>query len=148
MYSGKNWSSRNRGKSTSLPYDRPPGQRSPLRLTLGRIYHTWRRKLKWIASGAQYVHDTTPSSKLPYLACTHKTFIKKTTPGRHATAIQRNYQSSLGGTDHERTDIKTGRSFFILETGRQTHQAQGILEGHGTVQRQLLPGNRRGIVPA
>ncbi|MDD3365163.1 MAG: vancomycin resistance protein, partial [Syntrophomonas sp.] len=59
--------------NSSPQYSVPPKNRSQLRLTLGRVFYTWRRYLEWIFPGKQYAGTIQTEHNLSNRVIAHKT---------------------------------------------------------------------------
>lgn len=127
-------------------YDPPPRIRTQLRLRLGRIYYTWRRKLHWITSGTQYAHDIKPDVKLPYLAFEHKTPLLRQLRN---VDMQLQYNKiinlQLAGRTMNGLILKPGEVFSFWKLVGKPTQRKGYLEGMVLCNGKFYPGIGGGL---
>ena len=132
--------------SVSWKHDPSPQRRSQLRLSLGRIYYTWQRKLQWIVSGTQYANDSTPGSKLPYLAFTHKTpLLRKLRQVDMQLQYNKVTNLHLAGQTMNGLILKPGEVFSFWKLVGKPTKRKGYLEGIVLCNGSIYPGTGGGL---
>lgn len=132
--------------SVSWKHDPSPQRRSQLRLSLGRIYYTWQRQLQWIVSGTQYANDSTPGSKLPYLAFTHKTpLLRKLRQVDMQLQYNKVTNLHLAGQTMNGLILKPGEVFSFWKLVGKPTKRKGYLEGIVLCNGSFYPGTGGGL---
>ena len=124
----------------------PPRPRGRVRMNLGRLYYTWRRRLQWMVSGAKYARTLRPEVNLPYLVFPHKTPLLRKL--RHVD-MQLQYNKitnlRLASLTMNGLILKPGEVFsFWRQVGRPTRR-QGYLEGMVLCNGDFCAGTGGGL---
>jgi vancomycin resistance protein VanW len=132
--------------SVWLQFDPPSQVRTQLRLRLGRMYYTWRRKLQWLTSGSKYAQVIRPDTMLPYVVFAHKTpLLRKLCNVDMQLQYNKITNLQLAGKTINGLVLKPGEVFsFWKRVGKPTSR-KGYLEGLVLCNGRFYPGTGGGL---
>jgi vancomycin resistance protein VanW len=126
--------------------DAYPRERSRVRMNLGKLYYTWRRRLQWMASGVEYASTLQTGSNLPYVVFLHKTpLLRKLRNVDMQLQHNKITNLQLAGASITGLVLKPGEVFsFWRRVGKPTLR-KGYLEGMVLCNGDFYAGTGGGL---
>ncbi len=125
-------------------YSAAPQNRSPLRLSLGRIFYTWRRYLQWIYPGQDYAR-TRPAEILPHTISAHQTLLLRLRNVDMQLQHNKITNLNLARMRIDRLVLKPGETFsFWRMVGKPTRR-KGYLDGMVLCNGSFYAGTGGGL---